>query len=326
MKKRFALCRGLFPFGLVSALLPAFLLSGCRGGERTRNIADDVVLVSAGDTSLTLRDAELYIPSGLSEEDSIAMLRQIADRWVRNILLIDLAEKSIPDMEEIDRMVEDYRRDLIVNRYLSSVGETASEASEAQLRQYYNKHREELLLEVPVIKGVFLKVAADNSNLHNIRRWMASGSEASIDRIEKMGLRNAIKYEYFPDRWIDWNIVADQIPYRFYDADAFVEGTRDFETSYDGSVYFLHISEYLPSGTPMPYDYARNRIAGIIGRKSSAAKSEDLFRRLCRERLGDGFLTKGLYDPVTGKLSPRNESNAAGREVSNINKLKNEKK
>ena len=156
-----------------------------------------------------------------------------------------------------------------------------------------------LVLEQPLVRGVFVKVAENDETLDNLRRWMSRLSDEDVDNIEKYGLRQASRYEYFRDEWHEWNVIAEQIPYRFFDADAFVSSSADFETSADGSVYLLHISDYITSGNEMPYEFARLKIREILRAADVASHRDRLMDDIYRDRIRSGELRPGLYDPVT---------------------------
>lgn len=269
-------------------------------GEKER---EDDVLVAVGDSALTLNQVLRQIPTGLDSDDSTRMFHRIVDSWVKDLVLMDVASKNITDMDRIDRMVEAYRNDLIINQYIAAMSDrAASSVPEDKIREYYEANKEEMILEQPIIKGAFLKVPDTDPNLDKLRRWMADFSDEAIDDIEKSGLRQASQYEYFKNQWHEWNVVAEQIPYRFFDADAFVSSTKNFETEEGGSVYLLHISEYIPSGKEMPYEFAKLRIAEILRADNIRSYTERLVSDIYRKSIREGHLKPGLYDPVKGEM------------------------
>ena len=239
------------------------VVASCVGAPDNKG-NDQEILVAVSDSVLTMNDVLSKIPSGLAEEDSVEMFKNIVDRWVKNMILTELAQDNEAELSRINAMAEDYRNSLIIDRYLKGKTEEVSTVSAEDIEAYYLKNKEEMTLGTPLIKGVYLKISEAEPNLPDIRRWMKSCKPEDIDRIEKVGLRQALQYEYFIDRWVEWGSVADQIPYRFHDADAFLSKTKDFETSYGGSCYLLHVSDYLPSGGVMPEEYARPQIEQIL--------------------------------------------------------------
>ena len=124
-----------------------------------------------------------------------------------------------------------------------------------------------------------------------------------MDKLEKYGLKEAMQYDYFADRWVDWQVISEQIPYRFYDPDAFVESTKNFETTYNGSTYFLHIISYLKSGDVMPFDFARDQIAEILSGNKQKEHERRLIASLYNQALKDGRLKVMGFNPVTHKMN-----------------------
>ncbi len=206
-------------------------------------------------------------------------------------------------MESIERRVADYRNRLILMEYMSSMaGSRAKSVSDNDIKQYYAKFGDEMLLERPLVKGVYLKVSADADRLDQVRDWVANPSQQSIDRLEKYGLKEAMQYDYFMTRWVDWSRIVDQIPYRFEDADEFVATHRNFETTKDGALYLLHISDYLKSGEKMPYSFAVSRIKEILEGVNISEYQDRLMKELLTKAVKEGKVKIKAYDLRKGEI------------------------
>lgn len=278
------------------------LTAGC-GHEKKQDGSGQDILVTVGDSSLLLDNVLISIPVGLSAEDSAEMFHAIVDSWIERQALAEVAEENAIDIDRINRLVDDYRSRLIIDDYLHKmVGSRGSEPQEKEIRQYYEANKDKFILNAPLVKGIYIKTPDDDDRLPDLKRWIQTATESAVDNIEKNGLRHAVQYEYFADRWLEWNVVAEQIPYRFYDADAFLRSTRNFVTSYDGSTYLLHIFEYLPSGAEMPYEYAASKIAEILKDRNSAQYRKKLLHDIYSRQIKSGKISPGTYDPLTGKM------------------------
>lgn len=278
------------------------LIPSCRRGRHVGS--DDEIVVQVGDSALLLSDVVRDVPRGISSDDSVRLTRAIIEGWLRRQVLINVAERNLEDFENIDRMVERYREDLILNRYLMMMdSHDRHRVDQKRVDMYYKLHKDSMVLDEPVVKGIFLKVREDDSDLDKLRGWMQKGDENSIDNLEKSGLRSATQYSYFKDRWYPWHEVAELVPYRFFDADAFLESTHDFETTYGGSVYLLHITDYVESGEGMPEDYAKDIIEGILRQEAISTRRQELVSEIYSHAIEEGILKRGLYDPVTGRMS-----------------------
>lgn len=281
------------------ALTGVFLLTACRHDD-TAELQRSDLLVMLGDSALYEHEVVARIPAGIAPEDSARLFAGVVDSWIEDQLLMQVALDHLADADEIERLVEQYRRNLIVSRYLSRVREGGrGRVDEKDIRAYYARHSDEMLTERPLVRGAYLKVSVREPKLDRLRKWMAEASPRTFENIEKHGLEHAQEYDYFGDRWVDWQTVARQIPYRFYDAEAFLEANTDFETTYGDWVYLLHVADYLPAGSVMPYEFARAQITECLEQQVMRETERRLIQRLVSQALDDRLLRGIGYDPVT---------------------------
>lgn len=293
-------------YALPAAQIFSMVFQSCGGKPSNTEVGD--ALVSVNDSVLKIQDVERKIPSGLSETDSAELFSEIVERWIESNVLEEVARENVIDLERIDKMAEEYRNRLIVDEYIRRMDDSRNvHVEEKEIKAYYEGHKKDLVLTAPLIKGIYIKTSENAPELANLRRWMMTATDSSVDNIEKFGMHQASQYEYFGDRWVDFSAVADQIPYRFYDADAFLKTTVDFETEYEGSVYLLHISDYLPSGSEMPYQYAAGLISETLSGEKRRFFRENLKKSIYKKAIKDGVLKGGLYDPVTGNMKTKEE-------------------
>lgn len=294
--KMLGICLKRWPLPVLAAVI--FCSLACRReAEAPAPDAGDETVLQVGDSVLTHHDVIMRIPPGLEEADSAAMYRNIVHAWLERMLLYDIARNNVADMEAIDRMVEDYRRRLVIAAYRAKMRNTRStDIADDTLRKYYAAHRGELLLDHPVLKGLYVKLPANAHRMADAKRWMQTATPDAIDNLERYGLNEAVEYSFFEDKWTDWQILRRQIPYRFENPDEFLKSTRDFETTYGGMTYLLHVSEYLPSGEIMPYETAVPLMRERLEDSQADRDDRKLLRTLCEKARKEGKI-KGNYAP-----------------------------
>lgn len=239
------------------ALVGSLLTGGCRGGDDVSVPAD--ALASVGSEVLTRAELDRNLPAGLGADDSTALARAYVRNWIDQRLIEQVAARDV-DIDEIDRLTADYRRELIMSRYRHEMARRAdaTEFADDSLRAYYDAHSSDFVLERPLMQGIYLKVADDASQLGVLRRLYKSERPVDLDRLEKEAPTAASHYDYFRDRWVDWEQIENRIPYEFSAADvAAISGGRPFETSSGGYTYLLKISDVIPAGHKMPFEAAR---------------------------------------------------------------------
>lgn len=261
---------------------------------------DRDILITLNGKILTFQEVVSRIPVGIEPEDSAALFSVIVDQWVETEVLSELAESKLPNLEDIESKVENYRNRLIITEYLERMKESRSrDVASDSVRAYYEAHKRELLTESPLVKGVYMKISSNSTGKDAIRELIFRSSDEDIDCLEKDWMETALQYDYFGGTWVDWQTLADQIPYRFYDPDAFLKTTKNFETTYNGSTYLFHIMDYLPTGSVQPFDFASGRISSILEQSKIASYEKALVRSLIEKAKKEKRLVPGSYDPVS---------------------------
>ncbi|MDE6276763.1 MAG: peptidyl-prolyl cis-trans isomerase [Muribaculaceae bacterium] len=269
-----------------AALLLTEGCSGSGGNAYGKDVEETApMLARVGRERLTLEDVSREMPGGLTPEDSVKFVKGYVYSWVETRLLSAMAPEDL-DMAEIDRLVEDYRSSLIAEAYRRKIAEDGSSTSfsEDSMRVWYEGHKADFKLREPLVKGVYVKLPEKTSNLGTIRKLMRSDKTEDIDMLEKEVLRSqAIHYDYFRERWVDWDQIEVRIPYAFGSAESFLKPGRFLETSSGGHTYLLRITEVAPKGSIMPYEAARDdvreRLLAERRKQTDAAFRADLLER-----------------------------------------------
>lgn len=246
---------------LTVALCVAFL-TACKPGLQNPDTRGEF-LVRVGDSTLTRENLAENIPAGLPEADSARQARAFIRSWIETQLISQAAGKSLINNEEIERMVEDYRRDLIAreyfNRYYSAA--TAKGFPADSVTAYYQKHKDLFLLERPVVRGIYVKVPAKHPRLNEIRKLMASGREADVDKLEKAVLSPEIHYDYFRDRWVDLQLIESKIPVEINATTiASFRNKGNITLNDNDFIYLLKISDFIDAGETAPREFADEKI------------------------------------------------------------------
>ena len=241
------------------------LLCSCKG---TQPVDDADVLVKVKDRTLRRSEIKQQIPRGLSSADSMLLAESLERKWVKDALVYDVALRNLEgeDKAEVDKLVEEYRHSLIRYRYQEQLikERLSSEFQESDMLSYYEENQKKFVLDKALVKGLFLKIPVDAPGLVDVKGWYRSTSEASLEKIEKYSVQNATIYEYFYDKWVDFDEVMDNIPIHVSNPNAFLKANKYVEVADSSYCYLLNIKEYLPSGSVEPYDYASSHVTEML--------------------------------------------------------------
>lgn len=245
-------------------LVIAAAMTGC-GQEH--NHKGKTPLVEVSGEFLYKEDLQAALPLNISKDDSVLFAEHYIRNWIEDALLFDKAEGNIPDNDKISKLVENYRRALIMHTYQEELvnQKLANDISEEEINAYYEKNKELFRLDNPLVKGLFIKVPLSSPDLGNVRVWYQKNNQDVIEKLEKYSLRNAVSYDYFYDRWTSVPDVAAKIPLKVLDTDAnYLDKNRNVEVKDTAFCYFLHIEDFLGKDKQKPLDFARDEIKEIL--------------------------------------------------------------
>lgn len=245
-------------------LVIAAAMTGC-GQEH--NHKGKTPLVEVSGEFLYKEDLQAALPLNISKDDSVLFAEHYIRNWIEDALLFDKAEGNIPDNDKISKLVENYRRALIMHTYQEELvnQKLANDISEEEINAYYERNKELFRLDNPLVKGLFIKVPLSSPDLGNVRVWYRKNNQDVIEKLEKYSLRNAVSYDYFYDRWTSVPDVAAKIPLKVLDTDAnYLDKNRNVEVKDTAFCYFLHIEDFLGKDKQKPLDFARDEIKEIL--------------------------------------------------------------
>jgi len=248
-----------------------FVISCKTGTDKNVDISNNPV-VSVKDNTLYKAEIAESMPLGVTGEDSIAIAQSYIDMWINDQLIYDKAQQNIMNKKEIDALVDDYRKSLIVNSYQEQlIKEYFSKAvTEGDLRVFFDENKENFKLKENIIKGLYLKIPANSTQLNNFIKWYKQGTDDAIGNIEKNTLQNAINYEYFYDRWVDFDQIIENIPIVVENKEQYLRANKNIEVKDSTFVYLLNIKEYKLTGDEAPFDYVKGTLADIYIEKRKA--------------------------------------------------------
>lgn len=215
-------------------------------------------LVEVNGTFLYKEDLQSVLPAGLTKDDSLLFAEHYIRSWAEDILLYEKAQNNIPDDDEIDRLVENYRKALIMHTYQEELIEQrlSKEIQEQEIAEYYEKNKDFFKLERPLVKGLFIKIPLTAPQLNNVRKWYKTETQEAVEHLEKYSFQNAVKYEYFYDKWVPLADILDLIPLQADSPEEYINKNRHVELKDTAFYYFLNVSDYRAVGEQEPYEFA----------------------------------------------------------------------
>lgn len=285
MKEKILSMRNICLLGLVMLLVGA-----C--GKPQYDHKGRTPLVELDGNFLYQEDLAAVQPVGQSKDDSLLFAEHYIRNWAEDILLYEKAQNNIPDNAEIEQLVKNYRKALIMHVYQQSLiqEKLAEEITEADLQTYYDTNKDVFKAEAPLMKGLFIKVPLTSPGIGRVRQWYKDERQSAVEHLEKYSLQNAVKYEYFYDKWIPASEILSLMPLREEKVDAYFAKNRHVELKDTAYWYFLNVSDYIPTGGQEPYEAARSAVSEMVVNRKQVEFLNQVKGDLYKEAVEDGKL------------------------------------
>ena len=285
--------RRLYKISLV--VLTLVLACGCRH-LRTQNIEDEVI--ASVDAAL-LRRSELAaaMPNGVAADDSVAFSKRYISKWIVEQLKQRKAEELFSGSEaDIERMVEEYRRSLLVHRldrhYLEM--EPCNEISDFDMRAYYNDNKSAFRLTSPLVKGEIVAIRDDFRRREQLVRWFESTNREHRADFEEVCRKNNFAHLKF-ESWTPFADFLSNLPLLRTSRHESLLGKRDLQTiHYDRVYYYFRITNVLKEGDVTPFEMVKDNIQQILINRHQAEVVRRQEEQLMNRALESGYAK--IYD------------------------------
>lgn len=229
--------------------------------------ADDEMVARVGTAYLYRSELAASMPSGIAAQDSVNYSKAFISKWIIGRLKQQEAEKIFSQSEaDIDRMVEEYRRSLLVHRldrhYLDA--EPCSEISDKDIESYYNAHKSDFRISQPMVKGEIFAMGEKFRRREQMLKWYESSkAEHREDFVESCRKNNLLHLEF--SEWVSFSDFLSNLPLlRTSRHDELLASRKTQKIHHDKTYYYFRITNALRVGDTMPLEMAKENIRQIL--------------------------------------------------------------
>ncbi len=274
---------------LFISLFVIMLFSYCSSESKKEGI----VLAKVYDNYLYLEDISDMLPPDLNPEDSVEILRNKTDLWVRKQLLLNQANAGLTaEQKDVEQIVSDYRASLLIDKYkqefLKEKLDTVVETSE--IRKYYKENSESFLLSREILKGYFIKIPIDNKNFSKVKGIVFSNNLESIEELKQIAGSSDFQFFDFRKNWSRLSEYVDRMPQTNVYSGLQLKNKKYLTAQDEKFFYFIKIDEIKLAGEIMPFEQAKENIKILLINKQKTEMLETLERSAYQNALQQGNL------------------------------------
>lgn len=188
------------------------LCSSCRRKE-------DPVVAQVYQYKLYTSEVQAGMPSGLSQEDSLALVRDFIDNWVKEKLILHEAERHLsPREKNFDREMTEYRNSLLTQRYLDKIwmNDTANNAiTDREISNFAHSLDDRYTVEKEIVRVNYVKLPTNSELLPHVRDILFDENK----RVEQKDvliamLGDSIEYLLDDDEWLYLDDLQNEVSFQ----------------------------------------------------------------------------------------------------------------
>jgi hypothetical protein len=214
------------------------------------------------------------VPEDASTQDSIGIVKNYTENWIRTQLMVKQALKNLPSEQlDFDNQLEEYKNSLIIFRYETELIKKLLDTivSEEEVETYYREHLNDFELKENIVKVQYVIIQNNTEEEDLFMELFQLPDSLMLDSLEFYSEIYAKSYQLDTSNWVRFENVLEIIPIETYNQELFLEGNRFIKLSDELSIYLVNFVDFKLKDNTSPLDFKRDDIISIITNKRKMA-------------------------------------------------------
>ncbi|TAL57426.1 MAG: hypothetical protein EPN85_14170, partial [Bacteroidetes bacterium] len=166
--------------------------------------SDEKPIARAGEIFLYLSEIK-EAGYDVDSKDSIELVRKFINNWIREMLVLQQAEKNLTDdKKNFEKMVEDYRKSLITYQYESELVKQKLDTlvTDEEIEKYYIVNKDNFELIDNIIRVIYVKIRKDAPKVEKVKDWYRSDDVKNRDALTSYCHQYAENFYLDENNWL----------------------------------------------------------------------------------------------------------------------------
>lgn len=249
---------------IFSFLILILIIGSCNKPDFNNS---DPVLARVYDSYLYASDLGHLVPAGTNPADSLSLVRNYVDNWIKNQLLLSQADKNLTfDQKDFTRQLNDYRNSLVIYKYETELinQNLDTVVKDQEIEEYYDKNQKNFQLKDNIVQAIYVKIRSDSPKLRKVKFFAKSDRLADHDSLEVYCKHYAEDYQIIDDEWITFSDLLDRLPIEVFNQESYLNNNKFIQLTEDNYTFFVNFLDFRLSESLSPLSLERNNIKSVI--------------------------------------------------------------
>jgi hypothetical protein len=254
---------------------------------------DEKPIARVYDRYLYPSDVKGLVMPGLSNHDSIQLLKNYVDEWIRQNLLVAKATDNVDiNQKELDKKISDYKESLLIYEYENELirQKLDTTVTLGQITDYYNQHLSNFELRFDIAKLNYIKIRNNQSDLPVLRR-MFNEPQSQGDALSTLCKKSSYQFSLNDSVWFVIDEIGNLLPTSVLNAIPTLKGTTEYKDS--SFTYLCKVNAFISKGNKSPIGMVKDNIYKIIVNKRKVEMIKSI-----REEIFKDALQRGDFESI----------------------------
>ncbi|NAS11895.1 peptidyl-prolyl cis-trans isomerase [Flavobacteriaceae bacterium R33] len=250
----------------LSGVVALFFALSCEG--IWKKDTDNTPLARVGDTYLYREEVQALLRDNISKEDSASFVSNYINTWATKQLLLSKAKINLSEekLAEFERLVANYRTDLYTRAYKEALVQQSEDTtiSTAQLRDFYDKQKENFKLKEKLVKLRFVELPNQFLNKDEVIERLKRFNSEDLMYLDSIGVQFK-KLNFNDSLWIRASRVIEEVPpLNLENQDRYLKKSQFFELEDASGVYLAKVTGVLRVNDIAPLSYIEPTLRQVL--------------------------------------------------------------
>lgn len=268
------------------------ILIACKKKTSSDPLSDRVI-ARVYDRYLYADQVTSIVPPGASKADSLMLIRNYVQNWVRQQSVLKRAEDNLDDeRKDVERQLEEYRNSLITYIYESELvrQKLDTAVTEKEIEDYYQKNQSSFQLKNNILQVNYFSIPKTAPKQDKVRTWFKSNQPKERKNLEEYCYQFATNYYFNDEEWLLFDDLLKKVPVKTYDQEQFLRNNRFIEIPDSAVTFFVHIKGFKIKESLSPLSFERDNIRNLILNK----RKLDLIKEMEKDAYDDAIQKKEI--------------------------------
>jgi len=260
------------------------LLSSCNIFNKNKS---DNIVARAYDKYLYDSDLTGIIPHGTTATDSISIIKNYINNWIRQKVILHKAEQNLINKQRnFTKQLENYRNSLIIYEYEKNLvsQKLDTNITEQEIINYYNNNKKNFELKDNIVRVVYVKLHLNSPDIKKVKNLYKSDKTQDREKLTKYCYKYAVNF-FFDDSWLIFNDLLKEIPINTYNQENYLKNHRFIEIKDSLYYYFVNIKGFKIKESTSPLSLEKENIKNIILNKRKIRFINNMHNKIFKDAL-----------------------------------------